>query len=77
SNLYIPAMVFYEYRFLPYNFLFHKKVIVTTIDTIGMHLHKIPVPELRALLRGFIRIYAFLLGFMRFSWIFEDFPGKD
>ncbi|MGC9115909.1 MAG: CRISPR-associated helicase Cas3' [Fervidicoccaceae archaeon] len=52
ENSDILAREYMERRESPF---FHKKVIVTTIDTIGMHLHKIPIPELRALLRGFFK----------------------
>lgn len=32
---------------------FNKPIIITTIDTLGLHIHKLPPPELGSMLKGF------------------------
>jgi CRISPR-associated endonuclease/helicase Cas3 len=60
---------------------FNKPIIITTIDTLGLHIHKLPPPELSSIIKGFIENdiltrghYHISRGNMVDSLIFIDEP---
>jgi len=46
---------------------FNKPIIITTIDTLGLHIHKLPPPELGSILRGFADNYLLTRGHYHIS----------